>query len=275
MAQTMVPIYTIPNTYRVPQSLWESLCRIIPGITRTSGSELCSVQLVAPNNTPVEQPDTASSAGDTGDPGVRAAKLDNQPASASKSSRKKKTGQEPQQGKILLGIPLTRSVWVSSAEFQNLPTGVLADDSNLPEAQPQGTSTPIKVTPVPERHLSGKKVNVTKVKVAHLLFDMQDWQERARKKAEAESQAAASDRTSGGKRSSGGGLPHGFPVTWRNLPEVERVPTVPSEAPKQGSKHPHDDDDEITELPDEGELPVPPKKKKKNEGFLWGVDVYF
>ena len=32
MAQTVVPVYTIPNTYRVQQSLWESMCRIIPGI---------------------------------------------------------------------------------------------------------------------------------------------------------------------------------------------------------------------------------------------------
>ena len=35
MAQTVVPVYTIPNTYRVQQSLWESLCRIIPGVART------------------------------------------------------------------------------------------------------------------------------------------------------------------------------------------------------------------------------------------------
>ena len=32
MAQTVVPVYTIPNTYWVQQSLWESLCQIIPGI---------------------------------------------------------------------------------------------------------------------------------------------------------------------------------------------------------------------------------------------------
>ena len=44
MAQTVVPVYTIPNTYRVQQSLWESLCRIIPGITRTSGSDLHSFE---------------------------------------------------------------------------------------------------------------------------------------------------------------------------------------------------------------------------------------
>ena len=33
MAQTVVPVYTIPNTYRVQQSLWESLCRIIPSVS--------------------------------------------------------------------------------------------------------------------------------------------------------------------------------------------------------------------------------------------------
>ena len=59
MAQTVVPVYTIPNTYRVQQSLWESLCRIIPGIAHTGGSELRSFEPVAPRNTPVGQPDTA------------------------------------------------------------------------------------------------------------------------------------------------------------------------------------------------------------------------
>ena len=69
MAQTVVPVYTIPNTYRVQQSLWESLCRIIPSIARTSGSELRSTQLPVLNNTPVEQPVITSGAGDSGDPG--------------------------------------------------------------------------------------------------------------------------------------------------------------------------------------------------------------
>ena len=45
MAQTVVPVYTIPNTYRVQQSLWESLCRIIPGVARTSGGKLRSTML--------------------------------------------------------------------------------------------------------------------------------------------------------------------------------------------------------------------------------------
>ena len=47
MAQTVVPVYTIPNTYRVQQSLWEGICWIIPGIAHTSGSELCSFEPVA------------------------------------------------------------------------------------------------------------------------------------------------------------------------------------------------------------------------------------
>ena len=50
MAQTVVPVYTIPNTYRVQQSLWESLCRIIPGIALTSESQLCSFEPTTPRN---------------------------------------------------------------------------------------------------------------------------------------------------------------------------------------------------------------------------------
>ena len=50
MAQTVVPVYTIPNTYRVQQYLWESLCQIIPGIAHTSESELRSFEPTAPRN---------------------------------------------------------------------------------------------------------------------------------------------------------------------------------------------------------------------------------
>ena len=62
MAQTVVPVYTIPNTYRVQQSLWESLCQIIPGIARTSGSELRSFQPTAPHDVPVGHSNTAPEA---------------------------------------------------------------------------------------------------------------------------------------------------------------------------------------------------------------------
>ena len=68
MAQTVVPVYTNPNTYRVQQSLWESLCRIIPGIAHTSGSELRSFEPTTPCNIPVGQSDTAPGAGSSGSP---------------------------------------------------------------------------------------------------------------------------------------------------------------------------------------------------------------
>ena len=269
MAQTIVPVYTIPNTYRVQQSLWESLCQIIPGIAHTSGSELCSTQLPVPNNTPVEPPSATSGAGDSSDPGAMAIGVGSQPALASQSSRKKRTSQEKQQSEIPLGILPAGSTWVCSSEFQNLPT-ILVDDGNPPDARPQDTSTPIKATPVMGRHLSGGKINVSRVNAAHLIFQMEDWQETAWKRAEAKSQAAAHDRTSGGRQGSGGSLPHSLLVTLPNLHGETGIPVKPSnlapEAPKQGTKHPHDDDDdEITELPTGDNPAKPPKKKKKKK----------
>ena len=47
------------------------------------------------------------------------------------------------------------------------------------------------------------------------------------------------------------------------------MPTIPTdptlEAPKWDNKCPHDDDDEITEVPDEDKPAGPPKKKKKKK----------
>ena len=70
MAQTVVPVYTIRNTYRVQQSLWESLCWIIPGIARTSGSELHSFEPTAPRNIPAGHSDTVPSSGKSGGVGT-------------------------------------------------------------------------------------------------------------------------------------------------------------------------------------------------------------
>ena len=72
MAQTVVPVYTIP--YWVQQSLWESICRIIPSIAHTSGSELRSFEPAAPRNTPVEQAITVPAAGNSGVPKLGTAK---------------------------------------------------------------------------------------------------------------------------------------------------------------------------------------------------------
>ena len=77
MAQTVVPVYTIPNTYRVQQSLWGSLCQIIPGIACTSGSELCSFEPTAPHEVPVGQSNMAPGAGSSGGPGTGTVGLGN------------------------------------------------------------------------------------------------------------------------------------------------------------------------------------------------------
>ena len=118
MAQTVVPVYTIPNTYRVQQSLWEGICRIIPGIAHTSGSELHSFEPAAPRNTPVEQAVTVPAAGNSGVPEVGTAKLnDPQSSAASSSIRKKNVTQEVRQTRVPLGIPPARSVWVAKEAF--------------------------------------------------------------------------------------------------------------------------------------------------------------
>ena len=243
MAQTVVPVYTIPNTYRVQQSLWESLCRIIPGIART---------------------DATSGAGGSGDPGTTAVQ-DSQPASASQASHKKRSSREKQQ-EVPLRIPPAGSTWVASSKFQNFPVVNLTSDDIPPAAQPQDTSTPIKATPLTRRRLSGGKINVSKVDAQHLLWTMQDCQEVAWQKAEAE----GSDWTSSRGQGSSSGLPYGLPATLPNLTAEEEIPAKPSDpapmAPKQGKKRSHaNNDDDITELPAGDEPVVPPKKKKKKK----------
>ena len=47
------------------------------------------------------------------------------------------------------------------------------------------------------------------------------------------------------------------------MPTVPKDPTL--EAPKWDNKHPHDDDDEITEVPDEDKLAEPPKREKEEK----------
>ena len=63
-----------------------------------------------------------------------------------------------------------------------------------PITQPQETSTPLKATPVMGRRVSGGKINVSKVDAQHLLWKMEDRQEMAWQRAEAE----VSDRSSAG-----------------------------------------------------------------------------
>ena len=268
MAQTVVHVYTIPNTYQVQQSLWESLCRIIPGITRAGGSELHSFEPVAPHNTPMGQSDTAVGAGSSGDPGIGIVGLDNpQNAAVSLPTREKDVAKEARLASLPEGIPLAGS---HRAVFKPLiPTINLADNGDPTNANLPETSTPIKVTPDSGKRHSKKKLNISKIQATHLLFNMRDRQEKARSSVESENQVAVPDRTSGEGRGSGGKLPHGLPATLPDRLGNDGVPTGPTdltpEAPRRDNKCPHDDGDEITEIPDEDKPAGPPKKKKKKK----------
>ena len=204
MAQAVVPVYTIPNTYRVQQSLWEGICRIIPGIARTSRSGLRSFEPAAPHNTPVEQVATAPAAGST----------------RVSSSTRKNTAKEARQTGVPLGIPPAGSVWVAKEAFQqHIPTINLADDDPA-SAGPPKTSTPIKAAPEVDRSHSGKKLDISKIKGAHLLFEMQDRREKTREKeSEGKDQVATSQRVAGGGPGSAGELPPGFRPSCLNFPK--------------------------------------------------------
>ena len=273
MAQTVVPVYTIPNTYRVQQSLWESLCRIIPGIARTGESELHSFEPTTPRNIPVGQSGMALGVGSSGGPGTGTVGLGNpKNVAASLSNHEKDVTQGIHPASLLDGIPPAGSKW---AFFQqHVPTVNLADDGDPPDVNPPVTSTPIKATPESGKPESGKrhskkKLNISKIGVTHLLFDMRDRHQKARESVKTEDQAAVPDRTSGKGRGSGRELPHGLPVTLPDRLGKDGMPAVPTDptlgVPKWDNKHPHDDDDEITEILDEDRLAKPPKKKKKKK----------
>ena len=271
MAQTVVPVYTIPNTYRVQQSLWEGICRIIPGIARTSRSELHSFEPAALCNTPVEQAITVPAASNSGVPEVGTAKSnDPQSSTASSSTCRKNAAQEVCQTGVLFGIPLAGSVWVPKEVFPHIPTVNLMDDGDPPGTRPQKTSTPIKAAPAADRSHPGKKLDISKTKGAHLLFEMQDQQEKAwGRESEAKGQAATSHRVAGEEHGSGGELPPRLLARLPKLPDGDGTLTKPSnpapEASSQCKKHPLDADDEVVELLDHDEAAGPPKKKKKKK----------
>ena len=268
MAQTVVPVYTIPNTYQVQQSLWESLCRIIPGIAHTSGSELHSFEPTAPRNVPVGHSDTAPGVGSSVGPGTGTVGLGNpQNVAVSLSTCKKDVTQGIRPAGLPDGIPPVGSKWALFPPY--VPTVNIADDGNPPDANPPETSTPIKATPESGKRHSKKKLNLSKIEATHLIFDMRERQEKARRSVELEDQAAVPDQTSGKECGSGGELPHGLPATLPDRPGKDKMPPILTdptpEAPKWDNKRPHDDDDEITEVLDDDKPAEPPKKKKKKK----------
>ena len=268
MAQTVVPVYTIPNTYRVQQSLWESLCQIIPGIARTSGSELRSFQPITPRDVPVGHSNTVPGSGRSGGAGTGTVGLGNpQNVAVSLPTCEKDVTQGIRPAGLPDGIPPAGSKWALFPP--HVPTINIADDGNPPEANLPETSTPIKATPESGKRHSKKKLNLSKIEVTHLIFDLRDQQEKARKSVKSEGQAAVPDRTSGEERGSGRELPHGLPATLPDRPGKDEMPLILTdptpEAPKWDNKCPHDDDDEITEVLDDDKPAEPPKKKKKKK----------
>ena len=268
MAKTVVPVYTIPNTYRVQQSLWESLCRIIPGIAHTSESELHSFEPTTPRNVPVGQSDMVPGARGSSGPGTGTVGLGNpQKVAVSLSTCEKDVTQGIRSAGLLDRIPPVGSKWTLFPQY--IPTVNLANDGDPPDANPPETSTPIKATPESGKRHSKKKLNISKIEATHLLFDMWDWQEKARRSVKSEDQAAVPNQTSGKGCSSGRELPHGLPATLPDQPGKDGMPSIPTdptpEAPKWNNKCPHDDDDKITEVLDEDKPAEPPKKEKKKK----------
>ena len=261
MAQTVVPVYTIPNTYRVQQSLWESLCQTIPSIAQNSLGQPRPAQ--QSSNPPVGA--VSLGAGGSRDPGATVTREDNQSASASQTTRRRSSSREKEHGGVPVGIPPAGFVMVARSEFQkNLPVISLTGDDNPSMTRPQETGTPLKATPVTGRRVSGGKINVSKVDAQHLLWKMEDRQEMARKRAE----ARVSNRSSSRGQISGSGLPYGLPATLPGVAvegSLTKTLDPPPAAPKERKKRSHADDNEIMEIPVEDE-PVEPPKKKKDKG---------
>ena len=160
MAQTVVPVYTIPNTYWVQQSLWESLCRIIPGIAHTSESELRSFEPTAPHNIPVGQSDMAPGSRSSGDPGTGTVGFGNpRNVAVSLSTREKDVRKEICPTGLLDGIPPVGSKWALFQPY--VPTVNLADDGDPPDDNLPETSTPIKATLESGKCHTKKKLNIS------------------------------------------------------------------------------------------------------------------
>ena len=210
----------------------------------------------------------ALGAGSSGGPGTGTVGLGNpQNVAVSLSTCEKDVTQGICPAGLPDGIPPVGSKWALFHQY--VPTVNLADDGDPPDANPPETSTPIKATPESGKCHSKKKLNISKIEATHLLFDMRDQQEKVRRSVELEDQATVPDQTSDKGRGSSGELPHGLPVTLPDQPGKDGMPTVPldptPEAPKWDNKHPHDDDDKITEVLDEDKPAKPPKKKKKKK----------
>ena len=97
----------------------------------------------------------------------------------------------------------------------------------LPVQGHRKPARPIKATPVADRSHSGKKLDISKIKGAHLLFEMQDRQEKARgRESEAKEQAATSHWVAWESTVLVGNFPPDFRQGYRHCPmELELSPS--------------------------------------------------
>ena len=142
-------------------------------------------------------------------------------------------------------------------------------DNDPAVARPPKTSMPIKATPEVDRSHSGKKLDISKIKGTHLLFEMQDrWEKTWEKESEGKDQVVTSQRVAGGGPGSTGELPPGLLAKLPKFPERDvtsiKLSNPAPEASGQGKKRPLNADDEVVEL-DHDEVTGPPKKKKKKK----------
>ena len=143
----------------------------------------------------------APGAGSSGSPGTGTVGLGNpKNVAVSLSTCEKDVTQGIHPTSLPDGIPPAGSKW---ALFQqHVPTVNLADDGDPPDANPPVTQhshqsySGIWETGNLGNAIPKRKLNISKIGVPHLLFDMRDRQEKARKSVETEDQAAVPNRTS-------------------------------------------------------------------------------
>ena len=140
------------------------------------------------HDVPVGHSDTAPGAGISIGPRTGTVGLGNpQSVAVSLSTCEKDVTQGIRSAGLPDGIPPAGSKWALFPP--HVPTINLADDGSPPDANLPETSTPIKTTPESGKRHSKKKLNLSKAEVAHLIFNLWERQEKARKSVESEGQA--------------------------------------------------------------------------------------
>ena len=266
------------------------MCQIIPGIAWHSSSELCPFEPRAPNTTPFDaetQPNTP--AGNSGDPGASGSsanpgKHKNMLPPAASTT----TVPQPPSGstRVPIGIPPEGCVMVPKSAFSTAPTMDLSKGEGGSRtgsfSAPQQTSTPVKQSRPSHQSSFGKKMDISKIKAAHLLHELSDRREGQQRGGPSPSLSQTTAAACG----SGVNLPPGLPAQAPGLApsgmmssvfgKAFEVPCPSQLAPKAKKVIPveqmtpvkcpaPEEDDTAPEIEEIDEVSAPPKKKKKKK----------